>query len=53
LPMLYWYSTYVGSSSTTSKQACTATRLYETENKFRDQGSKGTNARYILCVNFK
>jgi hypothetical protein len=35
--MLYWYSTYVGSSSTTSKQACTATRLYETENKFREQ----------------
>ena len=39
--MLYWYSTYVGCSSTTSNQACTATRLYGTENKFLP-GRKGT-----------
>ena len=60
--MLCWYTTYVGFGSTISNQVCTATRLYGTENKFLprkegnlwwNQGSKETNARYILCVSFK
>jgi hypothetical protein len=60
--MLYWYSKYTRSSSTTSNQVCGATgavcnREQVPSLKGRelvmDQGSKGSNARYILCVSFK
>ena len=41
MPMLCWYTTYVGFGSTISNQVCTATRLYGTESKFL-LGRKGT-----------
>ncbi len=61
-PMLYWCSVYTEIGSSTSSYVCTATELYGTRNKFLpwkerslwwNQGSKGSNARYIICVSFK
>ena len=60
-PMLYWCSVYARLGSSTSSYVCTAADLYGTRNKFLplkegnlwwNQGSKETNARYILCVSF-